>query len=96
MPRIKQNFECYAKEDFLKEIRCRQGEHDLMSVRALASAAGIAHTTLHEKLREPDRLTVADLKKLTATIRPNPFVVLALLGYKLDKKEKGEISPPSE
>ena len=81
MPRIHQCAERYVKEDFQTEIRRQQGQYNLMSVRSLARASGIANTTLQAKLRDPDKLEVADLRKLVATIHPDPGVVLALLGY---------------
>lgn len=81
MPRLKQNAEKYAMEGFQTEIRKKQGEYDLMSVRALAREIGIPHTTLGPKLKEPDKLEVADLRKIVTTIDPDPGVVLALLGY---------------
>lgn len=81
MPRIRQKAEVYAEEDFRKEIRRQQGEYDLMSVRSLAAAADIKSTTLHERLKEPKKFTVADLQKLVSTIRLSPVAVLTLLGY---------------
>lgn len=81
MPRITQYSEKYAKEDFQKEIRSKQGYHDLMSQRALADAAGIPHSTLWAKLKDPDKLEVADLRKLVKTICPDPLILLALVGY---------------
>lgn len=81
MPRIYQNAERYAKEDFMREIRVRQGYYDLMSQRALADATGIPRSTLWDKLRDPDKLEVADLRKLVKTIQPDPLILLALVGY---------------
>lgn len=81
MPRIHQYAERYAKEDFQSEIRQRQGQYNLMSVRSLAKASGMAATTLGAKLKDPDKLEVADLRKLVAAIRPDPAVLLALVGY---------------
>ena len=81
MPRLRQNAERYAREDFQTEIRKKQGEHDLMSVRALARALGIPATTLGPKLEEPDKLKVEDLRKLVAVLALDPLAVLALLGY---------------
>lgn len=81
MPRISQNAERYAKEDFQREIRSKQGYYDLMSYRALGAAADIPYATLWEKLKEPDKLAVADLRKLVKTICPDPLIVLSLLGY---------------
>ena len=81
MPRISQNAEKYAMEDFQREIRSKQGYYNLMSFRALGAAADIPHVTLWAKLKEPDKLEVAELRKLVKTIRPDPFILLALLGY---------------
>ena len=81
MPRIHQNAERYASEDFRREIRARQGFHDLMSVRALARATGIPHSTLNPWLHEPERITVEAFQKLVPVIHPDPGVVLTLLGY---------------
>lgn len=81
MPRIHQNAEKYAVSDFQTEIRKKQGEHDLMSVRALADKAGIPQSTLNPKIRDPDKLLVSELRKLIRTIHPDIRVVLVLLGY---------------
>lgn len=84
MPKLKQYAEKYAREGFQTEIRRKQGEHDLMSVRALSREVGIPHTTLGPKLKDPDKLEVADLRKIVLAIDPDPGAVLELLGY--DKK----------
>lgn len=81
MPRIRQNAERYAQEDFQREIRQRQGYYNLMSIRSLAQAVDIPHSTLNPKLKEPDKLAVSDLRKLIQTLHPDPAIVLALLGY---------------
>ena len=85
MPRIRQKADEYAVSDFRTEIRKRQGVHDVMSVRALAEKAGMPHTTLNPKLHDPDRFTVAEMRKLIRAICPDPVTVLMLLGY--SKKE---------
>ena len=81
MPRIHQYEERYAVEDFRREIRCRQGYYDLMTVQAVADAVGIPRSTLHTKLREPESLGVEDLRKLIPVLHPDPRAVLALVGY---------------
>lgn len=83
MPRIKQNAERYAEEDFRREVRCKQGYYDLMSMTALADASGIPRTTLSKRLSAPQSMTVAEIRKIVATIRPDPAIILALLGYKV-------------
>lgn len=81
MPRIRQLADKYAREDFSKEIRRKQGEMELMSVRALAEATDIPASTLGPKLREPDKLDVVDLRKIIKTLSPDPAAVLRFLGY---------------
>ena len=85
MPRIHQYDKRYAAEDFRREIRCRQGHCDLMTIQAVSDAVGIPRSTLHTKLRDPETLGVEDLQKLIPVLHPDPKVVLALLGY--TKKE---------
>ena len=81
MPRIRQYAEKYSREAFQKEIRRKQGERKLMSVRALARETEIPATTLGPKLEDPDKLKVEDLKRLVAALSPDPAAVLGLLGY---------------
>lgn len=88
MPRIRQNAARYAEVDFLQEIRRRQGHYNLMSVRALAGAAGIPHSTLNPKLHDLKKLTIEDLQKLIPTIHPEPEFLLALVGYSKQEIKK--------
>lgn len=88
MPRIKQLADKYAREDFSKEIRRKQGEMELMSIRSLAEATDIPPSTLGPKLREPDKLDVVDLRKIIKTLSPDPAVVLRLLGYETKTANK--------
>ena len=81
MPRIKQNEEKYAVEDFRKEVRIRQGERDLMSVTALAEEAGMPRTTLTKRLSDPMGMTFGEFRKLNRAARLDPAAVLPLLGY---------------
>lgn len=81
MPRIKQYEDKYAAEDFRKEVRVRQGEHDLMSKTALAEAVELPRTTMTKRLADPMTMTFGEFKKLNKAIHPDPGVILALLGY---------------
>ena len=85
MPRISPLKGVYAEEDFRKEIRIRQGHYDLMSKQALAEHTGMPRTTLAKRLADPSGMTVEELRKLVNAIRPDPAVVLILLGY--EKKD---------
>lgn len=81
MPKIRQNEEKYAAEEFRKEVRVRQGENDLMSKTSLAEAVDIPRTTMTKRLADPLSMTFAEFKKINIAIHPDPGVVLALLGY---------------
>ena len=81
MPRIRQNEEKYAAEDFRKEVRIRQGERDLMSITALAEEADIPRTTLTKRLSDPMGMTFGEFRKLNRAARLDPAAVLPLLGY---------------
>ena len=81
MPRLKQYAEKYAREDFLKEIRRQQGEYDLMTGRELARAMGIPHTSLRDKILEPDKMNAEFIRNLVETLDISPEVLLAFLGY---------------
>ena len=94
MPRIYQNKDQYAAEDFRREIRSKQGYYNLMSQQALADAAGIPRPTLRKRLLEPEGMMLEEFRKLIATLDPDIEVVLTLLGYSKQKikkfKEKGK------
>ena len=88
MPRIRQNEEQYAAEDFRKEVRSRQGYYGLISVRSLAAEIDMAHTTLNSKLNDPMKLGVLDLKKLIHALHLDIGIVLSLLGYSRQEIKK--------
>ncbi len=93
MPRIYQKAEQYAEEDFRKEVRICQGRYDLMSQQALAEAVDMPRPTLRKRLLEPAGMTVGELRKLVKTIKPDPKILLLLIGYTpkdLRKAEKEE------
>lgn len=88
MPRIGQYADKYAADDFRKEIRIRQGEHDLMSTSALAEAADIPRTTVIKRLSDPSSMTFAEFRKLNQTVHPDPVAVLPVLGYTIKDLKK--------
>lgn len=81
MPRIRQNAEQYAVEDFKKELRIRRAEYELQSVQSLSDVTGIPLTSLWKKLKEPLTLRVSDLEAIVKAVHPDARIVLALLGY---------------
>ena len=88
MPRIYQNKDQYAAEDFRREIRSKQGYYNLMSQQALADASGIPRPTLRKRILEPEGMMVGEFRKLIATLDPDIEVVLTLLGYSKQKIKK--------
>lgn len=81
MPRLKQNADKYAAEDFRKEVRIRQGERDLMSKSALAEEADMPRTTLTKRLADPMSMTFGEFRKLKEAVALDIGAVLPLLGY---------------
>lgn len=88
MPRIYQNEDRYLVEDFQKELRRKQGEYNLMSIRALAGETGIPQSTLNPKIHDPGKLLLSELRKLIRTLHPEIGVILALLGYSRQEIKK--------
>lgn len=80
MPRIRQYAEKYATEDFRREMRSRMGYHDL-SQHGLAQKTDISQTTISNRIRDPNDITVGELRSLNKVLGLNPRIVLALLGY---------------
>lgn len=78
MPRVKQLERTYRTQDFLKAFRRGQAEADLMHLNDVAEAAEIPYSTLWKRMQEPDKLTVAELRKL---IRVVPITALDLLAF---------------
>lgn len=81
MPRIRQNAEQYQKEDFIRAVQMGQAQTGLMHKNALADAAGMARSTLYERLDKPELLRVSELRGLIATIPIDPGAMLRFLGY---------------
>ena len=80
MPRIRQYAENYAAEDFRREMRSRMGYHDL-SQSDLAGMTNISQSTISNRIRDPNCITVGELRSINKAIGLNAAVVLALLGY---------------
>lgn len=85
MPRIRQLADKYAREDFYKEIKRKQGEEELPSVRALAEATDIPASTLSDKMRTPDDLdglTVRQLRQIVKVLEPSEDIILRFVGVR--------------
>lgn len=81
MPRIRQNTATYAREDLLRDIREKQGRHEMMNVRALSQASGIPYQILLRRLQNPDDLTIEELRKLNIAIGLDPLVLLSCFSF---------------
>lgn len=80
MPRIRQYAENYAAEDFRREMRSRMGYYDL-SQQALADQTSLSQSTISNRLRDPNDITVGEMRSLNKALELNPAIVLALVGY---------------
>lgn len=84
MPKLRRQYAIkYAEEDFKKEIfRCLTERYEKVSTRALAAETGISNSTLSTKIRRDNsNLDVAELRQIIPLLKPDPGVVLMLLGY---------------
>lgn len=81
MPRIRQHAQKYAENDFRKALRHSMVDAGLDNQREVANASGIPHSTLCKRIREPDTMTVSEMRRLFAVIRPPAPILLNLLGY---------------
>ena len=83
MPRIRQYSAAYAEEDFRREVfRQIVDRYGDLSVTQLAKEAGIAVSTLNDKIRRSARnLDVHDFRLIVPVLKPDIAIVLKLLGY---------------
>lgn len=90
MPRLKQKMSQYNESDFRQELYQRlASRYEKVSVRALAEEAGISQSSLNTHLRHNVKnLDVGVLQKIIPLLKPDPTVVLKLLGYTSDDIRK--------
>lgn len=83
MPRIRQYAAQYAEADFRKELYRRMTDrYDTVSIRALARESGVSQSSLNTHLRHNiNNLDIGVLQKIIPLLKPDPAVVLKLLGY---------------
>ncbi len=84
MPRLSQKSVEYAAQDFQKEV-----QHCLVdsgfNQKDLSRRCKISASTLSRRLSAPADFTVDELQRIVDVLRPDPMIVLSLLGY--SKKE---------
>ncbi len=88
MPRIKQKAAQYRTEDFQKAIEVRKAELGIRTDRELAEMLAVTGSALSRHKREPDKMTVGQLRELIGALRMEPGPVLDLLGVKGHGKGK--------
>lgn len=90
MPRIRQYAVQYSEEDFRKEVFKKMAErYEDISIRALARESGISPSTLNHRIRHDiSNLDVSELRQIVPILKPDPAVILKLLGYTGDDIRK--------
>lgn len=81
MPRIRQNADKYAMNDFLAEINAQCGRYGYKSQRSLGAALGVCQATVGNYLRAPDGIPLGKLRDLVQLLRPDPVILLRAVGY---------------
>lgn len=81
MPRIRQNAEKYAMNDFLSEINAQCGRYGYKSQKSLGNALGVCQATAGSYLKNPDRIQLGTLRAMVKLLRLDPVVMLKALGY---------------
>lgn len=81
MPRIRQYAEKYSNEDFLREIRSKQGYYNLRTQEELGNAIGLPKSTMRKRLINPESLTIQDLRSMIRVLNLSPVAVLKFLGW---------------
>lgn len=81
MPRIRQYTEKYSNEDFLREIRSKQGYYNLRTQEELGNAMGLPKSTMRKRLIKPESLTIQDLRSMIRVLNLSPVAVLKFLGW---------------
>lgn len=89
MPKIRQYADLYAQRDFWREIdrRCPDAGVQSNNNAALARAVGTADVTIGVYKQDPGKMQLKTLSRFVAVLKPDPGVILRLLGYS-DKEIK--------
>lgn len=69
-----------AREAFLKEIRIQRAALD-MSQKELGVQVGVSAPSMCELLADPDKISVARLRKIIRALDIDAAVILRLLGF---------------
>ena len=80
MPRIRQYEEKYAREDFCKAIAHAQVDAGVRTAKELAQAVEIPYTSFWKMMKEPEKITLGQLRRIAKVIPIQPADVLAFVG----------------
>ena len=72
MPRVNCKAAEYARSDFLRHVGKLQGYYGLTNAKALSASCGIPYSVLLRRLKDPETLTVEELRKLNNVLRFEP------------------------
>lgn len=75
-----------ARENFQKAIKFKLVELDF-SQRELADMVGLSQSWISRRLADPYSIDIGLLRRIVHALRPDPLVILALVGY-TDKEIK--------
>lgn len=79
MPRTKLGAAEYAAADFQREIRVKMAYYDL-DQKNLARKAGIDPSTLSRRLKDPKKITLAELESLHRVLHLDLAMILPMFG----------------
>ena len=80
MPKLKGNAEEAAREAFRREVKaCR--DYRAMKQQDLADDLDLGPSAMSVLLSNPDKISAGRMRKIVHVLKPDPVVVLSLLGY---------------
>lgn len=81
MPRLRMHADQYAKSDFRKELEKSMIDVGIKSKTELAGMINMDTRTLCRRFEDVGEMRVNDLKALVDVLKPNPALLLRLVGY---------------
>lgn len=81
MPRIRQNAERDAMNDFLSDVKGQMARHGYTSQKALGKALGLCQGTVGNYLTSPGSIRLDVLKEMCKTLKLDPITILRALGF---------------
>lgn len=89
MPQIKAYEEKYAREAFWKEVDGKAAQQNLKSNAAIGTAIGITGQCVGKYRRDTfGRMQLKTMQSIVKVLKPDPAVLLRMLGYSKKDIEK--------